>query len=216
MDATTPSLTLYDCTTAPSPRRARILLAEKGISHATVQVDLRNNEQLGEAFRQVNPQCTVPVLRTEDGLALTDNAAIAAYLEARFPEPPLLGSTPAQKAEIASWNWRIEFEGLLAIAEAMRNSAPSLANRALPGPNDYAQIPELAQRGLARVQQFFAALDERLAGRDFVAAGRFSIADITAVVAVDFARVVKVKPGDQHPNLQRWRLAMAQRPSMSL
>jgi len=76
-------ITLYDCATAPSPRRARILLAEKGVAHETVQVDLRNNEQLGDAFRKINPHCTVPVLRTDDGLLLTDNAAIAAYLEAR-------------------------------------------------------------------------------------------------------------------------------------
>jgi glutathione S-transferase len=210
------TMTLYDCSTAPSPRRARILLAEKGIRHATVQVDLRAGEQLGEAFRRINPQCTVPALRADDGLLLTDNAGIAAYLEARFPEPALLGSTAAQKAEIASWNWRVEFEGLLPIAESMRNSAPAMANRALAGPVNYAQIPELAQRGLARLQRFFVDLDQRLAGRDFVAAGRFSIADITAVVAVDFARVVKVRPGEQHPHLQRWRAAMAARPSMSL
>ncbi|HEX5684582.1 MAG TPA: glutathione S-transferase [Ideonella sp.] len=207
---------LYDCATAPSPRRARILLAEKGVAHETVEVDLRHGEQLSEAYRQVNPQCTVPALRTEEGVLLTDNAAIAAYLEARFPAPPLLGRTPLEKAEIASWHWRAEFEGLMAVAEALRNSSPAMANRALPGPVDYPQIPELARRGLARVQQFFATLDDRLAERDFIAAGQFSIADITAVVAVDFARVVKVKPGEQHPNLQRWRAAMAQRASMSI
>jgi glutathione S-transferase len=209
-------ITLYDCATAPSPRRARILLAEKGVAHQTVEIDLRSGEQLGDAYRAVNPQCTVPALRTDEGLLLTDNAAITAYLEARFPQPALLGSTPPEKAEIASWNWRIEFEGLLAIAEAMRNSAPAMANRALSGPVDYPQIPELAQRGMARVQQFFVTLNDRLNGHDFIAADRFSIADITAVVAVDFARVVKVKPGEQHPHLQRWRAALAQRPSISL
>ena len=209
-------ITLYDCATAPSPRRARILLAEKGVVHATVEVDLRNGEQLSDAYRQVNPQCTVPALRADDGLLLTDNAAITAYLEARYPQPPLLGSTPQEKAGIASWNWRIEFEGLLAIAEALRNSAPAMADRALPGPVNYPQIPELARRGLARVQQFFITLNDRLAGRAFIAADRFSIADITAVVAVDFARVVKIKPGERHPHLQRWRATMAQRPSMSL
>ncbi|MBY0235342.1 MAG: glutathione S-transferase [Burkholderiaceae bacterium] len=210
------SITLYDCATAPSPRRARILLAEKGIPHATVQVDLRQGEQLGEAYRRINPQCTVPALITEDGLLLSDNAAITAYLEAAYPELPLLGRNPQEKAEIASWQWRIEFEGLMAIAEALRNSAPAMAGRALPGPVGYAQIPELAQRGLLRVQQFFDTLNERLAGRDFIASERFSVADITAVVAVDFARIVKLKPGEAHPHLLRWRAAMAERPSMAL
>lgn len=209
-------LTLYDCSTAPSPRRARILLAEKGVAHDTVQVDLRNGEQLGPAYRMINPQCTVPALRTDDGLMLTDNAAIAAYLEARFPEPALMGLTPAEKADIASWNWRIEFEGLLAIAEALRNSSPAMANRALPGPQNYPQIAELAQRGVARVQQLFVTLNRQLQGHEFVAAGRFSLADITAVVAVDFARVVKVRPGDAHPHVLRWREGMGARPSTEL
>jgi len=209
-------ITLYDCATAPSPRRARILLAEKGIAHETVQVDLRNGEQLGEAFRCINPQCTVPALQTEEGRVLTDNAAITAYLEAFKPDPPLLGRTPLEKAEIASWNWRIEFEGFLAIAEGLRNGSPAMANRALPGPRDYAQIPALAERGRVRTQDFLAVLEERLQGRDFVAADMFTVADITAVVAVDFARVLKIKPDQQHPNLQRWRAAMGQRPHMSL
>ncbi len=209
-------ITLYDCATAPSPRRARILLAEKGIDHETVQVDLRNSEQLGDAYRKINPQCTVPALRLEDGAVLTDNAAITAWLEARYPEPALLGATPKEKAEIASWNWRVEFEGLMAVAEALRNSAPAMANRALPGQLNYPQIPELAQRGLVRMQQFLAMLNAHLAERSFIATDRFSVADITAVVALDFARIVKIRPGEQHPHLQRWRAAMAGRPSMSL
>ena len=209
-------ITLYDCATAPSPRRARILLAEKGVAHDTVAVDLVAGEQLGDAFRAVNPQCTVPALRLEDGSVLTDNAAIAAYAEARWPDPPLFGRTPAEKAEVASWQWRVEFEGLMAIAEALRNGSPAMKNRALPGPVDYAQIPELAQRGLSRVQQFFDTLERRLQGRDCIAGDGFSIADITAVVAVDFARAVKLRAGEQHPNLLRWRTAMGARPAMAL
>jgi glutathione S-transferase len=209
-------LTLYDCVTAPSPRRARILLAEKRVPHETVQIDLRRREQLGEAYRAINPQCTVPALRLDDGRVLTDNAGIAAYLEAAYPEPPLLGRSPAEKGEIASWNWRIEFEGLLAVAEALRNSAPAMKGRALTGPIDYEQIPALAERGLARLQRFLAVLDERLAGREFVAGEGFSLADITAVVAVDFARVVRVQPDERsHPELLRWRARMALRPSMA-
>lgn len=210
------TIILYDCATAPSPRRARILLAEKGIAHETVQVDLRSGEQLGDAYRALNPQCTVPALRTDDGLLLPDNPAIAAWVEACFPEPPLLGRTPAEKAEIASWQWRMEFEGLMPVAEALRNSSPAMVERALPGPVGYAQIPALAERGLQRLQHFFITLDRHLQGRDFVAGGQFSVADITAVVAVDFARVVKLRPSEQHPDLLRWRAAMAQRPSMHL
>ncbi len=209
-------ITLFDCATAPSPRRARIVLAEKHIAHETVQVNLAQGEQLGEAFRAVNPRCTVPALRLDDGTVLTDNAAIEAWAEAHAPNPPLWGSSAVEKADIASWHWRIEFEGLLAIAEGFRNSSPAMAGRALSGPDGYAQIPELAQRGVQRAQRFLRTLDDRLQGRDHVAADQFSIADILAVVTVDFARIVKVKPGPEHPNLLRWRAAMALRPSMSL
>jgi glutathione S-transferase len=208
-------LTLYDFEMAPSPRRARIFLAEKGVPFTAIQVDLRQREQLGDAFRAINPRCTVPALRLEDGGILTDNAGIAAYLEATYPEPPMMGRTALERAEVASWSARIEMEGFMAIAEALRNSAPAMKDRALTGSVNYAQIPELAQRGLARAQQFFVELDAHLAGREFVATERFSLADITAVVALDFARVVRIKPGDDHPNLMRWRKAMGERPSMA-
>jgi glutathione S-transferase len=209
-------ITLYDCTTAPNPRRARLILAAKGIAHETVQIDLRAGEQMGEAYRLINPQCTVPALRTEEGVVLTDNAAIAAYLEARYPQVPLLGDTPLDNAEIASWQWRAEFEGLMPIAEVLRNTSPAMANRALPGPVNYAQIAPLAERGLARLQHFLTVLNERLQDREFIAAQQFSVADITAVVALDFARIVKVRPDERHPHLTRWRTAMAQRPLMAL
>ena len=211
------TITLYDCSTAPSPRRARILLAEKGVAPRTVQVDLRAGEQLGEAFRRVNPRCTVPVLRTDDGLLLTDNAASRRTSKRAIPEPALLGSTPAEKAEIASWNWRIEFEGLMAIAEV---DAQQLTGDGQPGAARAGGLRADPRAGAARpargCSSSSSTLNDRLAGRDFVAADRFSIADITAVVAVDFARVVKVKPGEQHEHLRRWRAAMAERPSMAL
>lgn len=209
-------MTLYDCATAPSPRRARLLLAAKGIAHETVQIDLRAGEQLAEAFRKINPQCTVPALRTEEGDVLIDNAGIAAYLEARYPEKPMLGTTPQDKADIASWHWRAEFEGLMPIGEVMRNTSPAMVNRALPGPINYPQIAQLAERGLARLERFFLTLNERLEGRTFVAADHLSLADITAVVAVDFARIVKVRPDERHPQLMRWREKMAEMPWMSL
>jgi glutathione S-transferase len=209
------SLTFYDCPTAPSPRRARILLAEKNVPHTTVNIDLKTGEQLSDAFRAINPACTVPALKMEDGTVLTENAGIAAYLEAAFPTPALLGSTPEEKGLVASWNAIIEFEGLIAAAEALRNSSPGMKGRAITGPDNYAQIPELAERGRARLQKFLDKLDARLEGREFIAIDSFSNADITALVVVDFAAWIKIKPQEQHKNLNRWRAAMHARPSMA-
>ena len=208
--------TLYDFPKAPSPRRARIVLAEKGIVHDTVIIDMMKAEQLGEAYRAINPNCTIPALQLDDGTVLTDNAGIAAWAEAMVPDPPLLGTSALEKAEIASWNSKIESDGLMPIAEALRNSNPAMKERALPGPRNYPQIPALAERGLARLATFLDMLNLRLDAREFVASNRFSLADITAVVAIDFARAVRVTPRDDHANLLAWRARMAERPSMSL
>lgn len=207
----------YDCLTAPSPRRARILLHEKQAPHTVVNIDLSKAEQLSDEFKAINPSCTVPVLKLDDGTVLTQNAGITAYLESAFPNPPMLGSTDIEKGLVAAWNARIEFEGLSAIAEALRNSSPMMKERAIPGPNNYPQIPELAQRGLERLNVFFKMLNSQLEGREFVAINGFSYADISAVVAIDFARIVKVKPDEgQHQNLIRWRSNLANRESLSL
>lgn len=206
----------YDCATAPSPRRARIILAEKQVPHEVVAVDLMSAEQLGEAYRKINSSATVPALQLGDGTVLTDNAGIAAFLEAEYPDPPLLGRTSAEKGLVATWVSKIEFEGLMAIAEAFRNASPAMKNRALTGVNNYAQIPELAERGLQRLHAFIDRLDQHLEGKEFIVNDHFSLADITAVVAVDFARIVKVIPSEEHSNLVRWRKGLAERPSINL
>lgn len=208
--------TLYDYPRAPSPRRARILLAEKGIAHDTVVVDLAAQEQLSDAFRAINPACTVPALVLDDGAVLADNAAIAAWAEATKPEPPLFGRTPLEKAEVASWNARIEGECFMAIAEAMRNSAPAMKDRALPGPNNYAQIPELAERGRARLLDFLTRFEAHLATRPYVAGDFFSMADITAGVALDFARVLRIDASEGRSHIATWRARLATRPAFSL
>mgnify|MGYP000390801264 CR=1 FL=1 len=208
--------TLYDCQPAPSPRRARIVLAEKGIAHATVQVDLGAKEQLGDAFRAINPACTVPALVLGSGEVLTDNAGIAAWAEAVQPEPPLLGATALDKAAVASWNSRLEGECFMAIAEVLRNTAKGMAGRALPGPNDYAQIPELAERGRARLLHFLDRFEAHMTGREWVATGSFSLADITAGVALDFAAWVKVDANAGRPAIAAWRERLAARPSFKL
>ena len=208
-------LTLYDFTLAPSPRRARILLAEKGIETETIQIDMMKGEQLSDEYKAINPGCTIPALKLEDGTVLTDNMGIAAWAEAYKPEPPLLGTTPTEKGLVMSWNARCEFEGLLAIAEVLRNSSPGMKDRAMTGPQNFPQIPELAERGRARLPRFFDTLNERLDGRDFIAIDSFSLADITALVAVDFARWIKIQPTDAHTHLNRWRAAVSARPSAS-
>ena len=137
----------YDCTTAPSPRRVRIFLAEKGISVPTVQVDLRNNEQLTPAFRAINSDATVPVLELDNGTRINDAIGICVYFEAIHPQPSLMGESAEEKAIITTWQRIAERNGLYAGMDALRNASPGLKGRALPGPDDYEQIPALAERG---------------------------------------------------------------------
>jgi len=208
--------TFYDFLRAPSPRRARIVLAEKGIAHEMRSVDLGAAEQLSDAYRAINPACTVPALVLDDGTVLTDNAGIAAWAEAIQPEPPLLGTTPTEKAAVASWNSKIEGECFMAIAEVLRNTSKGMVDRALPGPNNYPQIPELAERGRARLVHFLDRFEEHMQGREWAATGSFSLADITAGVALDFAGWVKVDVNEGRPAVAAWREKLAQRPSFSL
>lgn len=205
----------YDCQTAPSPRRARIFIAEKGLDIDTIEIDLGKGEQLGEEFKRLNPRCTVPVLELDDGTCLTENAGIAAYLEALVPKPSLLGTSAEEKGSVADWNARMELEGLWPLADALRNRSKGMVGRAITGPTDYRQIPELAERGLARATEFFEMLNERLGQSEYVAGNFFSMADITAIVVVDFAAWVKSGPTGAHPNTKRWVDLVGQRPSIS-
>ena len=204
---------LYDYTVAPNPRRVRIFLAEKGIALPTIQVDLRAGEQFTPEFRAINPACTVPVLEFDNGQRIAEVVAICVYFEAIHPDPPLMGTGPQDRAIVAAWQSRAEREGLLAVAEAFRNSTPGLKGRALPGPNDYEQIPALAERGRTRVARFFTAIDRELADREFIAGDRYTIPDITALVTVDFAGWIKLPIPDECTHLRRWHKAVAARPS---
>ena len=121
----------YDCSTAPSPRRVRIFLAEKGITVPTIQVDLRNGEQFSPAFRAINPDCTVPVLELDNGTTIADIVGICRYFEELYPEPPLMGRTAEQKAVIEAWQRRLERDGFYAAMEAFRNSTPGLKGACL-------------------------------------------------------------------------------------
>ena len=204
---------LYDCTTAPSPRRVRIFLAEKGISVPMVQVDLRNGEQFSPAFRAINSECTVPVLELDNGTRIADILGICRYFEELYPAPRLMGRTAEQKAVIEAWQLRLERDGFYATMEAFRNSTPGLKGRTLPGAESYEQIPALAERGRMRIQHFFTLLDVRLSDKEFVCGLQFTVADITGMVTVDFCTWAKLKPPDHLMHLNRWHSAVSARPS---
>ena len=204
---------LYTCRTAPSPRRVRIFAAEKGLELEPVEIDLRAGEQFDDGYRTVNPDCVVPTLETNAGEHLTEVHAICDYLEVLHPEPALYGTTPIERARAIEWNMKIEQQGLWAMAETFRNSVAGLEGRALPGPVGYEQIPALAERGGKRVTWFMGRLDERLAGREFVATERYTVADITALVFVDFAARANIDMPENAAHLRRWYAAISSRPS---
>ena len=203
----------YDFALAPSPRRVRIFLAEKGITVPTVQINLRGGEHLTPEFRAVNPDCTVPALELDDGVCITDAIGICVYFEATHPEPPLMGRDAKERALVTSWQRIAERDGFYAVMEAFRNSTPGMKGRALPGPLDLEQIPALAERGRARIARFFKMMDTRLAEHEYVSGTGYSIADITTLVSVDFANRVKVAIPDDCPHLRRWYDQVSARPS---
>ncbi len=187
-------------------------MAEKGIDLETVQVDLGSGEQFSESFRKINPDCVVPVLELDDGTILTEVVAICDYLESQYPEPPLLGRTPVERATVLMWNAKVEQLGLWAMAEAFRNSTKGLSNNAVTGPDSYPQIPELAERGRQRVARFFERLDNELADREYLAGSFYSMADISAMVVVDFAAWIKIAVPEGADSLKRWYGAVATGP----
>jgi glutathione S-transferase len=190
-----------------------MFLAEKGIDVPLVQVNLREAEQLGDAFRKINPDCTVPVLELDDGTTITEIFAICQYLESQHPEPVLMGRDPVEQAMVSMWNTKIEQNGIAAVAETLRNTAKGMRDRALPGPVNLAQIPELADRGRTRVQAFLDRMDDQLDTNTFITGDQFTMADITGFVTVEFAQRLKIPVLESQKNLQRWYDNVSQRPS---
>ncbi len=207
------NLRLYNCRTAPSPRRVRVFAAEKAFDLELVEVDLSTGEQFSDGFREINPDCVVPVLELEDGRRITEVLAICQYLEELQPEPALIGRTPEERAESMSWAIKCERHGLDHVRDAFRNYARGLQGHALTGPVSFAQIPELAERGRQGAIAFLERLEQQLSVSEFVAGDHYSIADITAMVFVDFATRVKISTSDDAANLKRWHALVSTRPS---
>jgi glutathione S-transferase len=205
---------LYDMTKAPNPRRVRIFLAEKGVEIPRVEVDVQAGENLAPAYLAINPRGLVPTLVLQDGRMLDESLAICRYIECLHPEPDLFGKTAIEQAEVERWQRHMEFEGLFNIAAVFRNTADAYAARGMPGAGPATpQIPELAARGRLLAAQWLGRLEERLEGREWLATDRFSVADITAFVCLDFAKWVQLRAGEAHPNVQAYHARIRARPS---
>jgi glutathione S-transferase len=205
---------LYHASASPNSRRVRIFIGEKGIQIDLVPVDLGAKEQFSPAYRAINPRAVVPTLVLDDGTAIGEVPAIMRYLDEAYPVVPLLGSTPKDKAIITMWERRVELEGFAPVMEGVRNAAERLKGRAIAGPHDYEQIPGLVARSRQRVTNFYDDFRARLNEVAFVAGDRFSAADITMLVTVDFAtRAFEMPVPGGSVALQRWYGIVSGRPS---
>ena len=206
---------LYDSEQAPNPRRVRIFMAEKGISCETNQLNIVLGENLSDDFLAVNPRGLLPTLVLDDGTVLDESVAICRYLEETHPEPQLMGTDAISKAQIESRQRHMEFDGLFSAAEAFRNAYPRFAKRGLGGNvGSVDAIPALVERGKASVLRFYNRLNEDLGQSQYVAGDAFTIADITALCAVDFASMAaRVPVPETCENLARWHAEVSARPS---
>lgn len=205
---------LYDCAIAPNPRRARMFIAEKGLEIPKVEVDILGGENLQPGYLAVNPRGLLPALVLDDGSCIDEVVAICRYLEELHPRPLLLGSTPIERARVESRQRQMEFDGMIASSEVFRNSAPQFAQRSLPGnPEPMPAVPELVARGRQTLNRFFRALENYLVQGPFVAGDRLSLADITALCAIDFAGWTGISIPPQNHRTLSWYAALSARPS---
>jgi glutathione S-transferase len=198
---------LYDSPVAPNPRRVRIFLAEKGVAVPTENVDLALLQQHDPAFVAINPLRRIPALELDSGEIICESVAICRYFEEIQPEPPLFGRDALEKARVEMWQRRAELEFLFPIALAFRHSHPAMVEMEKP------QIPQLVELNRPRAIAFARFLDLELASRRYLAGNAFSIADITAMVAADFAKPARIKFPDDLVHFARWRADVSARPS---
>jgi glutathione S-transferase len=184
----------------------RIFLAEKGIEVPTVQVDIGKAENRRPEFLAKNPRGGVPVLELDDGTYLAESVAICRYFEEVQPEPVLMGTDARDRAVVEMWNRRMELEVALPIVQSFRNTHDFFKGR-IP------QVPEYGEVCKDAAAKSLEWLDEELASREFVAGDRYTIADITAQVGIDFGRTTDIRIQPEQKNLQRWYDAVSSRPS---
>ncbi|MFT4561533.1 MAG: glutathione S-transferase [Gammaproteobacteria bacterium] len=206
---------LYDCAVAPNPRRARMFIAEKSIEIEKIEIDILGGENLQADYLAVNPHGLLPLLELEDGTRFDEVMAICRYLEELHPQPPLLGRTAIERAQIESLQRKMEFDGMIAGSEVFRNQHAQFALRSIPGAGktEIKAIPDLIARGTQTLARFFDSLEHYLMERQFIAGESFTMVDITAVCAVDFAGWVHITIPKNHPASLRWYAAVSSRPS---
>ncbi len=197
---------IYDFTQAPNPRRVRVFLAEKGIQVPYQQVNIATAENRKPEFLKINPMGGLPVLELDDGTHIAESVAICRYFEGQKPDPPLMGVDARDRAIVEMWNRRMEFEIHSMTASAFRNTSEFFKGR-IPQVPEYGEICKNA--AIKRLEW----LDQELANREFIAGSRYSIADITALIGIDFGRVSGIKITPEQKNLQRWHNAVSSRPS---
>jgi len=197
---------LYDHALAPSPRRVRVFLAEKGIEVPTVTVDIVKAENRQPAFLAKNPLGGVPVLELDDGTIIAESTAICRYFEELKPDPPLLGVDGRDRAIVEMWLRRVEFEVAFPIMQTFRHTHDFFRGR-IP------QVPEWGAVCKQRAIEQLAWIDAELADRPFIAGDRYTIADIALLIGVDFGRVSQIRIDPEHKNLTRWYGEVSSRPS---
>ena len=198
---------LYDSNFAPNPRRVRIFLAEKGIAVPTERVDIARQEHKTPEYAAINPLQRMPSLVLDDGTIITESIAICRYFEMLRPEPPLFGVGSKDAAIVEMWNRRAEINFLANVAAVFRHTHPAMKELEVP------QVPAWAEASRPRVSWFLEMLDRELATREFVAGDRYTVADITMQVAVDFMKPGRLSMPDGAANVKRWHTAVSARPS---
>jgi glutathione S-transferase len=198
---------LYDSKAAPNPRRARIFLAEKGIELPMEQVDIMAKQHYTPEYTQVNPLQRMPALVLDDGTIISESIAICRYFEALRPEPPLFGKGPLEIGLVEMWSRRVENNLFAPVAQVFRHLHPAMKELEVP------QVPAWAEANRPRVVDFLRILDAQLAKNKFVAGERYSVADITALCAIDFMKPARIAVPDELTNLKRWHAEVSARPS---
>ena len=198
---------LYHDPRAPNPRRVRIFLAEKGVAYDTIEVSIANAANQSPEFRRKNPLALLPVLELVDGRILRESIAICRYIEELHPEPNLFGADPWERAVIEQWNRHAELELLVPTTMVFRNTNAFWAGK-------IKQSSEWAETVRELLATRYDWLEHELTNREYIAGSRFTVADITALCAIDFGRVNKTRIiPETHPHLAAWHERVSARPS---